>query len=177
MGAHNEEQMTARIQLIEQHIQSENLHDLHALMQTFGETACYDDGPWGDRHVGRDAVRSYYEELLRALPDLFIDVKHWHVTADHVILEVMIRGTHLGSWRGLPGTGRHVHFPLCALYTFDKENKLSEERVYYDRATVLNQIGLYHEPLSPLGRMLTPLTHPLTIARALGRKLLWRSPD
>lgn len=70
-----EEILRARIELVERHVRSENLHDLEAIMETFGEAARYDDEPWGDHRVGRDGVRSYYEELIRALPDLRIDVQ------------------------------------------------------------------------------------------------------
>ena len=162
----------ARLALVEQHVRSENLHDLEAVMATFGAEARYDDEPWGDHRVGREGVRSYYAELLRALPDLVIDVVQRHVAADGIILEVEIRGTHRGAWRSLPATGRHVHFPLCGVFTFDANNRLAGERIYYDRATVLRQLGVFHDPSTVLGRVLTAVTHPLTMARALvgGRK-------
>jgi steroid delta-isomerase-like uncharacterized protein len=136
-------------------------------MQTFGETARYDDGPWDDHRVNRDEVRSYYEQLMHAVPDLRIDVQHRHVTEEGIILEVVIRGTHLGPWRGLPATGRHVDVPLCALYTFDENGRLASESIYYDRATVLRQLGVFHETTTLVGMILTVLTHPVTILRAL----------
>jgi len=82
---------------------------------------------------------------------------------------VLISGTQVGTWRGLPATGRPVRFPLCAIYRFAANGKLAGEKIYYDRAGVLHQGGLYHEPVGPL---VTALTHPLTLARAYGRKLL-----
>jgi hypothetical protein len=39
------------------------------------------------------------------------------------------------------------------------------ERIYYDRGTVLDQLGLFHEPVRGLGRAITVLSRPLTIAR------------
>lgn len=161
-----------RLALVEEHVASENRHDLDGIMATFGETPEYDDRPWRDRRNGREGVRSYYEELVRALPDLRIDVERRHATDEHVVLEVVISGTHTGTWKGLPGTGRRVEFPLCAVYSFDDEGLLAGERIYYDRATVLDQIGLFHDPLGGLGRFLAPLTHPLTLARVLWRRLL-----
>jgi SnoaL-like polyketide cyclase len=82
------------------------------------------------------------------------------------VLEVTIRGTHLGPWRGLPATGRRLEFPLCGIYTFDANDRLAGERIYYDRALVLRQLGLFYEPVG-LGRLFTALAHPLTIGRAL----------
>jgi steroid delta-isomerase-like uncharacterized protein len=161
------DRLEKRIALVEEHVRCENRHDLDAVMATFGRVARYDDEPWADHRTSRDGVRSYYTELMRALPDLGIEVSHRHMGSDSVVLEVIVRGTHLGPWRGLPATGRRVEFPLCAVYTFDADDRLAGERIYYDRGAVLRQVGLFHEPL---GRVITVLSHPVTIARAyLGR--------
>lgn len=156
----------ARLALVEEHIRCENRHDLDAVMATFGADASYEDGPWQDRRAGRAAVRAYYAELLHAVPDLTIEVQHRHASEECIVLEVMIRGVHQGPWRGLPATGRRLEVPLCAIYTFDEADRLASERIYYDRATVLRQLGLFREPLRGVGRIAMLLNHPLTIARA-----------
>src|SRR5579863_9674579 len=162
---------SARIAIVEQHIRLENEHDLEGVLRTFGETARYDDEAWGEHYEGRNQVRVFYEQLMKALPDLEIAVQRRHVTDDAILLEVMIRGTHLGAWRGLPATGRRVELPLCGIYTFDSDDRLAGERIYYDRGTVLRQLGVFHEPVSAIGRICTLATHPLTIATAYARKL------
>jgi steroid delta-isomerase-like uncharacterized protein len=162
----------ARIALVEQHIRLENQHDLEGVLLTFGEAAHYDDEPWGEHFEGLSGVRQFYEQLMKALPDLEIEVQRRHVTDDAILLEVVIRGTHLGRWRGLPATGRRVEFPLCGVYTFDAEDRLAGEKIYYDRGTVLRQLGVFHEPQSVLGQISILATHPRTIVRALTRKLL-----
>ena len=160
------EKLDGRIQLVEEHVQAENAHDLDRIMRTFGEWARYEDQPWDELYDGPGGVRAYYTRLLAALPDLHIGIERRDVTQDHVILEVTITGTHRGRWRGLPATGRRVRIPLCAVYTFDGAAKLAGERIYYDRAAILAQIGLFHEPSSALGRSLTALTHPVTVLGA-----------
>jgi steroid delta-isomerase-like uncharacterized protein len=162
----------ARLALVEQHIRLENEHDLEGVLGTFGERARYDDEPWDQHYTGRNGVRAFYEQLMSALPDLEIEVQRRHVTDDAIVVEVVIRGTHLGSWRGLPATGRRIEFPLCGVYTFDSEDRLAGERIYYDRGTVLRQLGVFHEPQSLLGQISILATHPATIARAFARKLL-----
>lgn len=160
------EKLEGRIQLVEDHVEAENAHDLDRIMTTIGEKARYEDQPWNEHYDSRGGVRAYYTQLLAAFPDLHIDVERRHVTLDHVILEVRISGTHRGTWRGLPATGRPVRLPLCAVYTFDDAGKLAGERIYYDRAAILAQIGLFHEPSTALGRSLTALTHPVTVLGA-----------
>jgi steroid delta-isomerase-like uncharacterized protein len=162
---------SARMAVVEQHVGFENAHDLEGVLSTFGNTAHYDDEAWSEHYQGAGGVRQFYEQLMKALPDLKIEIQNRHVTDDAIVLEVMIRGTHLGSWRGLPATGRRVDLPLCGIYTFDSDHRLSGEKIYYDRGTVLRQLGVFHEPQSILGQLCTLATHPITIARAMARKL------
>ena len=165
------DRLAARIAIVDRHIRLENEHDLEGVLATFGDHARYDDEPWGEHYEGRDGVRSFYQQLMAALPDLVIDVQRRHVTDDAILVEVMIRGTHLGAWRSLPPTGRPVEIPLCGVYTFDGDDQLAGEKIYYDRGTVLRQLGVFHEPQSLLGQISILATHPVTIVRALARKL------
>ena len=114
---------------------------------------------------------------MKALPDLEIAVQRRHMAEDAILVEVVVRGTHLGGWRGLPATGRRVEFPLCGVYTFDADDRLAGERIYYDRGSVLRQLGVFHEPRSILGQICIVATHPITIARAFVRKLLRNRPS
>jgi steroid delta-isomerase-like uncharacterized protein len=168
------DRIAARLKLVDEHVRHENEHNLEAIMGTFGATAHYDDEPWDAHYVGRDAVRIFYDGLLRALPGLRIDVQHTHASATAVVLEVVIRGQHLGPWRGLPATGARIGLPLCGIFTFDNDERLAGERIYYDRATLLRQLGVFHEPNRTLGRITTLLMHPLTMAQIAMRRILKR---
>jgi steroid delta-isomerase-like uncharacterized protein len=165
------DRISTRIALVEEHIRLENAHDLEGVLRTFGDAARYDDEAWDEHHHGPDGVRNFYQQLMSAIPDLAIDVQNRHITGEAILVEVVIRGTHLGAWRGLPPTGRSIQFPLCGIYTFDANDRLAGERIYYDRATVLRQLGVFYEPQSAMGQLSTLITHPLTIAKALLRKL------
>ena len=167
-----QDRLSARIALVEQHVRLENAHDLNAVLGTFGDSAHYDDEAWGEHYEGASGVRDFYSQLMKALPDLEIQVVRRHVTEEAIVLEVMIRGTQLGLWRGLPATGRKVEVPLCGVYTFDAQDRLAGERIYYDRASVLRQLGVFHEPKKVLGRITTLLTHPVTIVSAVARKMV-----
>ena len=159
------DRIASRMQLVERHVAFENVHDLDGVLSTFGPDARYEDTPWNDTRIGRDQVRAYYADIMHAVPDLQIDVKHCHVTGENIVLEVVIRGHQQASWRGLPATGRRVEVPLCGIYSFDDADRLRGERIYYDRALVLRQLGVFHDPQTVLGRALTALTHPFTMAR------------
>jgi steroid delta-isomerase-like uncharacterized protein len=162
------------LERVMEHVRLENSHDLDAVMATFGADGFYDDAPWGEHHEGLAGVRSYYEALFRAAPDSQLEVESARVADDAVILEVRLRGTHLGAWRGLPATGNAIDLPICGIFTFDEEGRIAGERIYYDRATVLRQLGVFFEPDTRRAKVLTPLAHPVTMLRALRRAVLGR---
>jgi steroid delta-isomerase-like uncharacterized protein len=162
-----------RLELVRAHVACENRHDFDGIIATFGSAVAYEDQAWRERYPGSDGVRTYYEEFLQACADLRVDVHEEHVCADSIILEVTISGTHTGSWHGLLATGRRFEIPLCAVYTFDSDDRLAGERIYYDRATVFAQLGVFHEPVGLLGRLSLVLNHPLTIGRSVMRAI-WK---
>ena len=154
------------LQIVREHIWFENAHDLTAVIGTFGSTARYDDEPWDEHHEGHAAVQSFYASLFSAIPDMQIEVTKEHVSNAAVIVECVIHGTHLGSWRGLPPTGRRIRLPLCGVYTFAEDGRISGEKIYYDRATLLRQIGVFREPVNLASRLLLLLNHPVSITSA-----------
>jgi hypothetical protein len=84
--------------------------------------------------------------LLRAIPDFAIHVHRRHLAEEAVLLEVII--------------------------SVDGENRLAGEKIYYDRAKLLRQLGIFHEPDRMVGRIEAAIMHPLTIAQAIWRKIL-----
>jgi steroid delta-isomerase-like uncharacterized protein len=167
----SDDRNAVRLDVVDEHVRFENQHDLKGIMGTFGARARYDDEPWDAHYNGRDEVHAFYQGLLKALPGLHIDVQRRHASDTAVVLEVIIRGRHLGAWRGLPATGRQIEIPLCGIFTFDDEDRLAGEKIYYDRATLLRQLGVFHEPDGTMGRIVTVLAHPLTMAQIVGRKI------
>jgi steroid delta-isomerase-like uncharacterized protein len=164
----------ARLKLVEEHVQAEVDHDLEAIMRTWGRSPWFDDVAWNEQSYGRDQIREHYDELLTSFPDLGIEVKDRRVTEDAVILEVIVSGTHRGQWRDLPPLGRRMASRVCAIYTFDDEGMLELERTYYDKAAVLEQLGIFQDPRKPLGKVMAVITPPFAILGALARKLLRR---
>lgn len=170
MSTPNEEVVNPRLKLVREHIRHENRHDLKGILETFGVADAYEDRSWGERWTGMEGIRAYYESLLAASEDLRIDIEREHVTDETVLLEVTISGTHTGTWYGMPATGRRFAFPLCAIFTFDGRDRLAGERIYYDRATVMQQMGILRDPQSTSGRLAMLFNHPLTVLRALVRR-------
>ena len=159
------ERLDARVAVVEQHIRAENRHDLEGVMATFGADARYDDEPWADHRDGCDGVRAYYTELMRAVPDLAIEVKRRHVSSDCIVLEVAIVDA-LGA-PALTPREPAAGFPLCGVLHF-----LSEHRLRASESTTIvrprsPKRGTSPGPRPP-ARVRKQPPPPLTIARAYG---------
>jgi len=87
-----------------------------------------------------------------------------------VIVELLLEGTQRGPLRALPPTRRAFTCPMTAIFLFAPGSQLIRcERVYFDSATILRQLGVARDPRSVAGRIATVLNHPLTVGRALLR--------
>jgi hypothetical protein len=64
-------------------------------------------------NTGRNGVCLFYEQLMKALPDLQIETQRQHVTDDAILVEVVIRGTHLGGAFQRPGDESSLSYAVC----------------------------------------------------------------
>ena len=161
-----------RERIVVEHMETENEHDFDATIDTF-EHPRYELIATGDVFDGQRAVEGYFDETRTAFPDQRNELLALHHSDDAVIVEAMLYGTHLGPFRGLPPTGRAFEMRFAAFFLFD-EDRLMCERVYFDSATILRQLGIAHDPLSLTGRVATVLNHPLTVGRAVLRQVTGR---
>ncbi len=159
--------------IVVEHMESENRHEFDATIATFDHPR-YELIGTGEVHDGEAEVAAYFEETRTAFPDQRNELIAMHHSEDSVIVEAMLYGTHLGPFRGLPPTGREFGMQFCALFLFEAD-RLVCERVYFDTATILRQLGIAHDPLSLRGRVATVFNHPLTVGQAVARNLLRRT--
>src|SRR5919201_1409511 len=154
---------------VREHMASENRHEFDVTMATFHHPR-YEIVPTGEVHDGEEAVRAYFAETRRAFPDQRNEPIALYHADDAVIVEFDLKGTHNGPFRGLPPTGKAFTCRTLAIFLFE-EDRLVCERVYFDSATILRQLGIAHDPFTLRGRAATVLNHPVTIGRALVRGL------
>jgi steroid delta-isomerase-like uncharacterized protein len=167
-----EEMRGRREAIVREHMESENRHEFDLTMQTFHHPR-YELIATGDVFDGPAEVDAYFEETRTAFPDQRNELIAMHHADGAVLVEAMLYGTHQGPFRGLPPTGRRFEMRFLAIFVFE-EDRLICERVYFDQATVLRQLGIAHDPLSVSGRVATVLNHPVTVGRALLRQVTGR---
>ena len=161
-----------REKLVIEHMESENRHEFDVTMETFDHPR-YELIGTGDVYDGEAEVDAYFQETRTAFPDQRNELIALHHADDAVIVEAMLYGTHDGPFRGLPPTGRSFEMQFLAIFVFE-EDRLVCERVYFDRGTIMRQLGVAHDPDTLGGRLATVANHPLTIGRALARQVTRR---
>jgi len=88
---------------------------------------------------------------MKALPDLVIEVQRRHVAEDAIVVEVVIRGTHLGGWRGLPRPGGEWSFRFVgSTHSTPMTGWLGRKST--TTGDGVEQLGVFHEPLSMLDK-------------------------
>lgn len=133
-----------REDLVRRHMASENDLDFEATFATFSHPR-YELMATGQVYDGRQAVREYYRTSRAAFPDQANKVVALHHCDDLVVVEFELSGTHRGPYLGFAPTGRSFRCPMVALFFFDGQG-IVNERVFFDAATILHQLGLSFPP-------------------------------
>ena len=110
----------------------------------------------GVARIGRAAVHEFYaNKFLPNIPqDLELTSLSQTFGDDRIVDELVVRFTHSldMDWMvsGVPATGRRVEFPMVAIIEF-QAGKVAGERLYWNQATVLSQLGIVDHPLAAAG--------------------------
>jgi predicted ester cyclase len=91
-------------------------------------------------HDGDGDVRDYYHDTRVAFPDQDHEIIAIRHTADAVVVEFWLTGTHLGPLGKIPPTGGRHRTRMTAFFIFDENENLVTERVYFDQLTILRQL-------------------------------------
>jgi steroid delta-isomerase-like uncharacterized protein len=138
----NEALRARREAVVREHMESENRHEFDVTMGTFDHPR-YEIVPTGDVYNGPEEVARYFAETRAAFPDERNELIRMYHADDAVIVEFDLKGTHEGPLRGIPPTGREFTCRTLAIFQFDGEGEgIVCERVYFDTATILSQLGL-----------------------------------
>lgn len=138
MTTEQEQIRKKRENVVNQHVEAENRHDVVASVATFHKPR-YQVFPMGRIHDGAKEVGELLSGMFNGFPDFTVEIVKTHHSDDAVILEVNMKGTHSGDWGGLKPTGKKMNLPVACIFEFDGD-KLLCEKVYFDMATLMNQL-------------------------------------
>lgn len=136
----NDELQRRRLNLVREHMQSENDHRFDVALDTFDHPR-YEIVATADVYDGPEQVSEYYRTSRAAFPDQRNENSVFHCAEDAVIVEFDLLGTHEGELRGIPPTGRSFRCRMCALFLFEPGGeRIVCERIYFDQSTIAAQL-------------------------------------
>lgn len=93
---------------------------------------------------GQQEVRDrFVRPFVAAFPGNVHSVVHLAHGSNLVAVEWTFRAVHRGDFAGHPASGRTVEVPGGSFYEYDLRARLiTAGRIYFDRATLLRQIGV-----------------------------------
>ena len=137
---HPDDLRERRLAVIAEHFASEVDQEFDRTLATFNGHPRYEIMATGQVYDGDEEVLAYHRAQRTAFPDQRHENVRAHVADDAVITEFDLLGTNLGEFYGLPPTGKAFRVPVIAVFFFDGD-RITNERVYLDAASLLTQIG------------------------------------
>jgi steroid delta-isomerase-like uncharacterized protein len=126
--------------IVNAHIEAEAVtHDVAATVATFQHPR-YEVPALGAVVDGAEAVNGLVSGLIAAFPDFYLHKNALHHADDAVIVEARFGGTQHGTWAGIQPTGKRMEVESVLIFVFEGDSLVCE-KVYFDHATVLRQLG------------------------------------
>ena len=165
----------ALIDVWERHMAAEfERHDADEALGTMTDTPVLTHVPVATGATGREALRAFYaKRFCPFLPaDAEIELLTRTVGQNRIVDEFVLCFTHTVrmDWlaAGVEPTARRLTVPHVAVIQFEN-GKIASERIYWDQATVLVQLGLLDAEALPVmgAEQARRLTDPSTPANRL----------
>ena len=117
----------------EQLLEAMNRHDAAAAAELHAEDVLVWEPSYDEPRRGREALRRELEGFFAMLPDIHFTPETILAEGDRALCEWSYRATY---------NGRPVELRECGVSRLDPDGRLGEVRIYFDRLTLLRQLGL-----------------------------------
>ena len=123
-----------------------NANDLEKVVGLFHPDATF-KSPASDTALSGAALRAYFESMLGAMPDMSVEnVGEVANSGNMLANQVVVNGTwtkpfSVGPLAGMNPTGKSARF-TAAIFVEVHDGKITECTQYYDRMTLLTQLGV-----------------------------------
>jgi steroid delta-isomerase-like uncharacterized protein len=118
-----------------------NSADIEGIVAFYDDEIVWKNVGLEETYEGKDGVRGFLTRLYTAIPDLQFTVHHKIARGDNVSEQWTVAGTHLGTFMGIPATGRHLEINAISMVTM-RDGKFLRDEFYWDTGAVMRQMGL-----------------------------------
>jgi len=120
-------------ELLQRLLDAMNAHDPDAVVSLMADEVSFWEPTYPEPRIGRDFVRQEMAGFFAMLPDIQFQFETVAGEADAVMCEFSYAATY---------EGRAVRLRECSVSRLDGEGRFAEVRVYFDRLTLLRQLGM-----------------------------------
>lgn len=113
--------------------------DAAALAADYAQSAVI-ESPTAGVHTGPEAAERAFRVIFNAFLDLTTTVDNVIVDGNSAVEVLLLEGTHIGEFLGIPPTGKRFSMPAVFFYQLES-GKIVRERRIYDFTGLLVQIG------------------------------------
>lgn len=121
--------------------QNFNRHDMESAARNAVDNFTYKDRAQGIEMNSRQEFIDYLEGWISAFSDARISDPTYIDGGDKVVAIWTAYGTNDGPFGDFPATGKKIETPICEILHFNEEGKMVSGELYYDRMTMLEQLG------------------------------------
>jgi steroid delta-isomerase-like uncharacterized protein len=122
-----------------------NTGDLSLVEKLFAENYVENAPIPPDFPRGLEMIREWTRQLRTAFPDYVATVTHIVGEGDSVAGRISCRGTHLGTYFGIPASGKVIEWTESHFGRMEN-GKLAEHWTDFDRMSILQQMGVIPDP-------------------------------
>ena len=140
----NEAARGTAVDIVRAFIDTWNKHDTSATMAQLDPNVVFQSPLF---HVTGVAARTEVNAgFMTSMPDFTYKLMRITGDSDFVAAELLGSGTVTGPTKlpgrdPIPPTGRHVEFAMAGLFRVTPEGKIADERYYYDRMDLMQQLN------------------------------------
>lgn len=121
-----------------------NQRSREALGEICDPLIAYHWGPFGEGR-GVDGLAALEEKARTAFPDITVEPLFTVADERYVVNNSIVKGTHRGTWFGVPPTGQRATWSATEIYRIS-DGRIAEQWLNEDWTSVLTQLGVLPAP-------------------------------
>ena len=138
---------TSAEHLVKDVVEATNSKDIDKAISLFSDDCIFEDVAPGIVCRGKEELRKFYKEVFSAFPDFNVELKSSFASGNQLCSEMILSGTHKGKMPDMPMEPTGKHWSVQSVRVDElREDKVYRTRVYFDMASLLQQIGVMPEP-------------------------------
>lgn len=86
-------------------------------------------------------MKEHISGWLTSFPDLHFHIEQMIAERDRIVSQLVMEGTHHGTWMGIPPTGKKLQIRMIAIHRI-ANSKIAEDWVLVESIGLFQQLGV-----------------------------------